>query len=152
MPSPTEFSARCNELLELAGSIGIGALTPNERLAYEVNRFLVEYESGGLTGLLYNINRSDGQTSWSELTAIATSLRQLGCHASANELASLEPALVAACQSISGTWGEFCGAVGQEQLSQADQVLGQQVAEIWEHLERFVVSLPNHGQLRDGVA
>ena len=152
MLAPEDFATRCNELLERASSNGASALSRGERVAYDANRFLFEYESAGLSGFLYNISPTVGETSWRELMDISDSLRNLGCIAVADELASLEPALATANRAGASTWGEFCAAVGEERLSQADYTLGQQVRVIWAQLERFVSELPSHGEQRRSVA
>ena len=152
MLTPEEFATRCNRLLERAGSRGIGALTRGERAAYDVNRFLFEYESGSLRGFLYNISPAEGQTGWRELTEISESLRILGCDAAADELASLEPGLTTAERAPASTWADFCAAVGNEQLSRADRALGQHVPRIWAQLESFLSALPRLGARGTSVA
>jgi hypothetical protein len=152
MLAPEEFASRCNELLERVHSRGVGALTPGERAVYDANRFLSAYESGSLSGLLYNIAPAEGPASWSELTGISESLRMLGCVAAADELASLGLTLATAKHAPASTWADFCAAVGDERLSRADHALGQQVPKIWAQLETFVSTLPILGAKGNSVA
>ena len=65
---------RLNAILRNALVAGAASLTHRERSVFYLNVFLIEFDSGGLTGFLYNACRSEPGPEW---TAVGNTIAAL---------------------------------------------------------------------------
>ena len=130
-----------NRILDREAQSGVAALSLEERRIFYVNRFLLDYENGGLSGFLYNVSPENG-TEWLELRSTIDAIAFFDRPEVAR---ALEGALnIVERDGPSGpTWGAFVSARDAEgQLDVIDREVGRCYADLWEDIERAALALP----------
>lgn len=122
-----------SRLLDRATTHGIDTLSANEQRIVRVNRFLVDYENGGLSGFLYNLSEYTDDH-WTALRDTIAALSSFG----RREIAALlQEALVIVERGgpRGPTWRAFIDARDADgRLVSADRELADLVEVLWDDI------------------
>ncbi len=130
-----------NVLLERSEQGGTAQFSPNELAVLRVNIFLIEVETGGLSGLLYNLSPDgDLEAGWLELKGLRKALSLIGSTASAAVVQRISAILEGKPAAEASSWAQFLVMVDPaEELERFESELLDQVEAIWGELESFTV-------------
>jgi hypothetical protein len=119
---------------------GRDSLSASERTFYLLNRFLVDFEMGGLSGLLYNLSSaSPSELRWEELRATAQAARSAGQPEAALTLEKVAD-LLEALPRVEGTWESFLRPIAA-QLPALEASLNASSEPLWDRLDELAAEI-----------
>lgn len=133
-----------NAIIERADAQGEGSLSLKERRIYLVNLFLIELESGGLSGFLYNVSPEADERNWERLRDTAEAVRSFGNQHVAEQLVRFANLLEKLPERSAGsTWRDYLLAreLTDAILEEAEDDLRKHSGILWDDLEAAALTL-----------
>lgn len=107
-------------------------------MIYHVNKFLVDYDMEGFSGVLYNLSPD-----FQRLGTIATCFKEMGDDLTASILVEVRN-IMASASSGAPTWAEYLKDIDPDnRLGQIQVKLNAATKHAWGHLEDFTERIAN---------
>jgi hypothetical protein len=120
---------------------GRESLSRSERTFYLINRLVVDFDVGGLSGFLYNTSpSSQSARAWTELRATAEAVESVGSPEIGSALRQAADLLEALPVSGRGTWDTFLRPI-ESQLQALESTLCVPMEALWDRLDELAAQV-----------